>query len=150
MYSRDIEEEEDEIIDFDQPLSDTLTSSQSIGQALDSYDEKERELATIALANLSSSMDSAFYLQFITPEIINKLSTRIDDPFSQVSYNCLSAIERLVNLCYVHNQASLLETLFTGSNLAEKMKGQVDSLYVKIKAEILEQVEKNTSLSKRG
>lgn len=151
LFSHDIEEVDE--IDFQgqmHPATDALELNDQMILNLDSTDEKLRDLSCISLANLSSHMEPDFYAKFLNTHILKKLADRITDPYSQISYNSLSALQRLASLCRVHNGATLLETNFRQIMLLEVIKTQVDSAVKTVRLFITSKIEKKEALSTLG
>jgi hypothetical protein len=143
LFAQDIEEED--LIDFDaqvNPSDEGGELNEQLAKNLDSVDEKLRDLSCVSIANLSSSMPAEFYSRFLAGDIVQKLTSRVTDPYSQVSYNSLSALQRLVALCPVHNQTEVLEKSFKEALLIQTVKTQVDSLVGRVRASIAEKLEK--------
>lgn len=137
LFAKDIEEDEE--IDFDGQninIANDIELNEQMIQNLDSHDEKLRELSCISIANLSSGMEPEFYSKFLSPDIIRKLADRVTDPYSQISLNSLSALQRLASLSKVHNKASELEVSLTSSMLVSTLKAQTDSACSNIKTSL--------------
>ena len=114
---------------------------------LDSPDEKLRELSCISLANLSSEMDASFYEKFLSVEILQKLVDRIQDAFSQISYNSISAIQRLTSLCKIHNKSEHLEKTLGEVHLIESLKQQIEEVVNRVKTVLSSKVDNKEALS---
>lgn len=142
LFTKDIEEDEE--IDFDGQnitMGNDVELNEQMIRNLDSHDEKMRELSCISIANLSSSMEPEFYSKFLSPEIIRKLADRITDPYSQISLNSLSALQRLASLSKVHNRSAELEASLKSSMLISTLKAQGDSACTNIKTSLQQMIE---------
>lgn len=150
LFSYDVHEEDE--IDFDAPSLQELGGvdlNEQMIRNLDSTDEKLRELSCISIANLSSSMEADFYSKFLSPEIVKKMIDRITDPYSQISYNSLAALQRLASLSRVHLKANELEHACQSGMLVAVLKAQVGVCVGQIKTAVLTKIEnKEKDLSK--
>lgn len=142
LFSQDIEDEDE--IDFDCQNMEGLAGvdlNEQMIRNLDSTDEKVRELSCISIANLSSSMEVEFYGKFLSAEIVKKLVDRITDPYSQISFNSLSALQRLAGLSRVHLRGAELEAAAQAAMLPAVLKAQTASCVANIKAAVLAKIE---------
>jgi hypothetical protein len=150
LFSADVDEEDE--IDFEDPnlvATEGVDLNEQMIKNLDSTDEKLRELSCISIANLSSSMEPDFYSKFVSTDIIKKLVDRITDPYSQISYNSLAALQRLTALCKTHGKAVELEASFQASMLVAVLKTQSTGCISQIRAAVVSKIEsKEKALSK--
>lgn len=150
LFSRDIEEENEEIVDFDMlgsaPFEAVPDMASQMVKNLSSEDEGMREMATVSIANLSSEMDAQFYQQFLAKPVLSKLTETITDAHSQVCYNSLTAIQRLVSLSRIHKQPGLLEAGFLETGLVGNVVSQMSPVVTKVKDNVSEILSKKETL----
>lgn len=154
LFSRDADDENDETIDFDMigstPFEAAPDMASQMIKNMNSEDEGMREMAMVSIANLSSEMEPEFYQQFLMKPVLVKLTETITDSHSQVCFNSLTAIQRLVSLSRVHKQSALLEAGFLETQLVSVVVSQMGPVVNKVKENVSEILSKKETLRRDG